>query len=116
MGDGRTLRSDAPDRPSWVQRIIACLLLTLAVTVIVNPLWECHDHLDSLRHLGPHGILVIMLMVACAGLSLLKSLRWLWLSMVCSVLQPSQTIVLGLVVSQKPLCALTSELPLPLRI
>jgi len=116
MGGGGTLRRDAPDRPSLGQRTIACLLLTLAVIVVVNPLWECHDHLDSLRHLGPHGILMIMLAVACAGLSLLKSLRWLSLSVLYSILRSLQTFAVAPLVSQKPLCALTSELPLPLRI
>ncbi len=116
MGSGGSLRSDAPDRPSWVQRVIACLLLILAVIVIVNPLWECHDHLDSLRHLGPHGILMIMLSVACAGLCLLKSMRWLSLSVLYSILQSLQTFAVVPLVSDKPLCATASELPLPLRI
>ncbi len=116
MGTGRTLRNQAPDRPSWVQRIIACLLLIFAVTVVVNPLWECHDHLDGLRHLGPNGILVIMLVVACAGLSLLKSLSWLSLSMLSLILRSSRTFAIVPLVSHKPFCALTSDLPLPLRI
>lgn len=115
MGGG-SLLSHAPDRPSWVQRIIACLLLILTITVIVNPLWECHDHLDSLRHLGPHGILMIMLSVACAGLCLLKSLRWLSLSVLYSILRSLRTFDVVSLVSHKPLCAMTSMSPLPLRI
>lgn len=116
MGSGGTLRSDAPDRPSWVQRVIACLLMTLAVMVIVNPLWECHDHLDTLRHLGPHGVLVIMLMVAGAGLSLLKSMHWLWLSVLYSIRRTLLTYAVTPLASQKPLDFVTSDLPLPLRI
>ena len=61
---------------SWKQRVIACLLLVLAVFLVINPLWECHDHLDNLRHLGPHGVLLILLLVACAGVSLIKSFLW----------------------------------------
>lgn len=44
--------------------------------LVVNPLWECHDHMDNLRHLGPNGILGMFLLFACAGITLFKSLRW----------------------------------------
>jgi hypothetical protein len=55
------------------QRIVAFLLSMLVIFLIIDPLWECHDHLDNLRHLGAHGILLILLVVACSGISLLKS-------------------------------------------
>lgn len=58
---------------SWKQRILGCLLLFLAAFLAMEPLWECHDHLDNLIHLGPHGVPVILLLIACTGISLLKS-------------------------------------------
>lgn len=59
------------------QRIVACLLLVMVIAfLVVNPLWESHDHMDNLRHLGPNGILVMFLLFACAGITLFKSLRW----------------------------------------
>ena len=70
-------KANPPARLSRGQRIVACLLLTMVVgLLVVNPLWECHDHMDNLRHLGPNGILVMFLLFACAGISLFKSLRW----------------------------------------
>lgn len=64
-------------RLSRAQRIVACLLLVMVVVfLVVNPLWECHDHLDNLRHLGPNGVLLIILLLACAGITLFKSLWW----------------------------------------
>lgn len=63
----------------FAQRTIAFFLLALISFLVVNPIWECHDHLDTLRHLGPHGVLVIVLLVALAGVSLLKSPQWLLL-------------------------------------
>jgi len=62
-------------RFSRTQRVVACLLLVMVVAfLVVNPLWECHDHLDNLRHLGPNGVLLIILLLACAGITLFKSL------------------------------------------
>ncbi len=62
---------------SRAQRVIACLLLVMVVAfLVINPLWECHDHMDNLRHLGPNGVLMIFLLLACAGIGLLKSLCW----------------------------------------
>lgn len=59
------------------QRIVACLLLAMVVAfLVVNPLWECHDHMDNFRHLGPNGVLMMILLFACAGITLFKSLRW----------------------------------------
>jgi len=61
-------------RRSRGQKIVACLLLVMVVGfLVVNPLWECHDHMDNLRHLGPHGMLMILLLFACAGITLFKS-------------------------------------------
>ncbi len=61
------------------RRIVAFLLLSIMAFIVANPIWECFDHLDNLRHLGPHGILVILLLVAIAGVSLLKIPRLIWL-------------------------------------
>ena len=58
--------------------------------LVVNPLWECHDHLDNLRHLGPNGVLLIILLVACAGITLFKSLCWFRLTGLRTLLQCSQ--------------------------
>ncbi|HKR27683.1 MAG TPA: hypothetical protein VJS11_09510 [Acidobacteriaceae bacterium] len=69
----------------FARRIIAFLLLALVTFLIVNPIWECCDHLDNLRHLGPHGVLLILLAVALAGISLLKSMRWLLVSLRSSI-------------------------------
>jgi len=72
-----SIQAHSRTRLSRGQRIIACLLLVMVVAfLVVNPLWECHDHMDNLRHLGPNGILVMFLLFACAGISLFKSLRW----------------------------------------
>ena len=77
--------------PSWKQRILACLMLLLSLFLVFDPLWECHDHLDNLRHFGPHGALMIVLIVACAGILLLKSkslLGLLLLRIVAALLRP----------------------------
>jgi hypothetical protein len=64
-------------RPGVIRRWIAGLLLGLMITLLVlNPLWECHDRLDNLRHLGPHGFLVMFLLFACAGITLFQAIRW----------------------------------------
>lgn len=55
------------------RRVIAFLLLSLVTFLVVNPVWECQDHLDNLRHLGPHGVLIILLTAAVAALPLLKT-------------------------------------------
>ncbi len=64
---------------SWKQRIVALLLFVLLSLLVIDPLWECHDHLDNLRHLGPHGMLVVILVIACASISLLRVFQWLGL-------------------------------------
>ena len=70
---------------SFAPRIIAFLLLSLMTFMVVNPIFECQDHLDNLRHLGPHGVLVILLVVALAGVSLLKSVRSLLVCFISSI-------------------------------
>lgn len=63
------------NRRRW---IAACLLLVAVVALlVVNPLWECRDHLDNLRHLGPNGFLALFLLFACAGITMFRSVRWL---------------------------------------
>lgn len=72
MHHGKIRRSPFRKR-SLAQRVVAFLLSLLVVFLVIDPIWECHDHLDNLRHLGAHGILLILLIVACSGISLLKS-------------------------------------------
>jgi hypothetical protein len=72
-----SIQTHSQTRSNWTQRVIACLLLVMVVAfLVVNPLWECHDHLDNLRHLGPNGVLLIILLFACAGITLFKSFCW----------------------------------------
>uniref|UniRef100_A0A7V5CSE2 Uncharacterized protein n=1 Tax=Acidobacterium capsulatum TaxID=33075 RepID=A0A7V5CSE2_9BACT len=79
----RSHRAKAHAGTSWVQRLLACGMLLLAAFLVLDPLWECADHLDDLRHLGPHGMLIILLLVACAGISLLKTFQWIGLLLHC---------------------------------
>lgn len=97
------------------QRIVACLLLLLVVFLIVNPIFECHDHLDNLCHLGPHGFLVILLLAACAGLGLMVSRRWSP-DVSYSVIRRFQTPALFPRASHRRPSALSSEPHLSLRI
>lgn len=83
------------------QRAIAFLLLVLVSFLIADPLWELHDHLDNLRHLGPHGALLILLMVAVAGVLLLKAPRWLLLSV--------STLVAGVVTYSVVVCPRSAD-------
>jgi hypothetical protein len=57
----------------FIRRTVAFLLLSWVTLLVVDPIWECRQHLDNLRHLGPHGVLLVMLIVALAGVSLFKS-------------------------------------------
>lgn len=70
--DGKARRS-ASKLCSLAQRLVAFLLSLLVMVMVFDPIWECHDHLDNLRHLGPHGLLLIVLIIACAGISLIKT-------------------------------------------
>lgn len=111
------MRAHAATGISLGQRIVACFLLALVVFLVVNPLWECHDHLDNLRHLGSNGFLLIVLLVACAGISLLKSLHWFSLNLLRgSLLLRPQSFSMSWQICDKLLCVLTGDLLLPLRI
>lgn len=103
-------------RLSWKQRVIACLLLVLALFLVINPLWECHDHLDNLRHLGPHGVLLILLLVACAGVSLIKSFRWSALFLPGRMEATLASFAVSRRSAEYAVCAALSSLPPPLRI
>jgi|SRR5579875_1692326 len=101
---------------SWKQRLIALLLFILSSFLVMDPIWECRDHLDNLRHLGPHGMLVILLLVACAGISLLKTFQWIGFLLVAliagdlrpfSALRPSSELLSA---------SATFAVPPPLRI
>ena len=100
----------------YVRHIVAYLLLGLAAFLVINPLWECCDHLDDLRHLGPNGILVIVLLVAIAGLSLVKTLRLVWLSLVSFRLEMSPSHLISRSLSSDFQISLCIDLALPLRI
>jgi len=70
------MRTRATSGLSRSQHVVASALLGLVAFLVVNPIWECHDHMDDLRHLGSNGLLVIVLLMACAGISPLRSLCW----------------------------------------
>lgn len=73
MFHSREMRRSASSKRTFAQRLVAFFLSVLLVIMVVDPIWEIHDHLDDIRHLGAHGILLILLIVLCAGISLLKS-------------------------------------------
>jgi len=61
-----------------LRRSLAGLLLAMVVVLLaIDPLWEYADHLDDLRHLGPHGILVVFLVLAWGCVTLFRTFRWL---------------------------------------
>ena len=96
--------------------MVACAMLAMVAFLVVNPLWECHDHLDDLRHLGPNGFLVIVLLVACAGIALLKSLHWFSLNKLCASLLSPQLFAIPRQACDTLRSILTGDLLLPLRI
>ncbi|MGC9291442.1 MAG: hypothetical protein ACP5EP_01795 [Acidobacteriaceae bacterium] len=50
------------------QRWLAMLFLIAVVALcVVDPIVECHDHFDNLRHMGPGSLLTVTLLFACAG-------------------------------------------------
>lgn len=113
-----SIQAHSQTRSSRIQRVIACLLLVMVVAfLVVNPLWECHDHLDNLRHLGPNGVLLIILLLACAGITLFKSVWWFRLTGLRSLLpdpeliDPRRTYELVIIPPVFP-----TDLVLPLRI
>lgn len=100
----------------FAQRTIAFLLLALVSFLVINPIWECHDHLDTLRHLGPHGGLIILLAVALAGISLLKSPRWLLLFVRWNIAGVIVSLGIPRPISAELLSPLVPETGPPLRI
>lgn len=112
----RSFRIATSTSLSWKQRIIGCFLLLLAVFLDFEPLWECHDHLDNLRHMGPHGVLVILLLVACTGISLLKSLNWLSLHLLSAIVERLRPIAVAQPASSHSSFVSFTALPPPLRI
>jgi hypothetical protein len=111
-----SIRIEDPATRSLAQRIIACLLLLFVVFMVVNPICECHDHMDNLRHLGSHGFLVTLLLVVCAGISLVKLLRILSINALCSILRNPQSIAIPGRTSVVAAFTSLSGPPLPLRI
>lgn len=101
---------------SFARPVIAFLLLSLVTFTVLNPIWECTDHLDNLRHLGPHGVLVLLLAVALAGVSLLRTVRSLlvgFLALFAVYLEPSAILSPSAAVV---FCSLAPESGPPLRI
>lgn len=83
-----TMRSCLASGLSLGQRIIARFLLLMLAFVVIDPLWECRDHLDNLRHLGgSHAALLIVLLIACAGVMLLRSVHLFALNLLRSIVQ-----------------------------
>lgn len=117
MNKRGTMKTRAQASLCLGQRIVACLLFAIVVFFVVNPVWECHDHMDNLRHFGSHhGFLVILLLVACAGISLLKSLRWFSLNLLRVSLFSPQLFAIPRQSCDKLRRILTGDLLLPLRI
>ncbi len=110
------MRCGTPANPSWAQRLVACLLLSLVLFLVVNPVFECRDHLDNLAHLGSRGVLVTLLLVASAGTTLVKSVRWPWSRVVLSIQQGTPLIAIAWPRSNSRPTAAAFQLPLPLRI
>lgn len=98
------------------QRLIACVLLLLVVFLVINPLCECHDHMDNLRHLGAHGFLATLLLIVSAGIALTKALRWIHLKVSRVWLMSPQLLVIHRQAFDKFSSLLGGDLPLPLRI
>lgn len=105
-------------RRSRDQRIIAGVLLVLVVVFLVlNPLWECHDHMDNLRHLGPHGMLMIFLLFACAGITLFQSCcLFRAAGLRTSLLEPQRSAAFILHTRDTLLLIFSADLLVPLRI
>lgn len=62
-----------------VRYVLALLFLFAVVSLcIIDPIVECHDHMDNLRHMGTDSLLTIALLAASAGsmfFLVLRSLR-----------------------------------------
>lgn len=86
MANRSEIRTQSPAGLSKGQRLIALCLLLIVAFLVVNPICECHDHMDNLRHLSSHGFLMILLLLACAGIALTKALKWLGLQVLRVVL------------------------------
>jgi hypothetical protein len=112
----RSNRMKSAARLSWKQRIVALLLFVVSMFMVIDPLWECHDHLDNLRHLGPHGVLMILLVVACASVSLLKSFQWLGLILAAIIAGKLRPLTILRRAFQAAPCPAFAATPLPLRI
>jgi hypothetical protein len=110
------MRSGTHGSPSWAQRVVACLLLSLVLILIVNPIFECHDHLDNLSHLGSRGVLVTLLLVASAGTTLVRSVRLPWRRVVLFILSRTPIVVYALERFELPSSAAAFQMTLPLRI
>lgn len=100
------------------RRVIASFLLFLVLFLVVNPIWECYDRMDNMRHLGSNGFLVIVLLTACAGIVLFRSLRWFSLHVLStsSLIAPISAAFLHSHCHDTRLSVLSGDLPLPLRI
>jgi hypothetical protein len=92
------------------------MLLSLVLILIVNPIFECHDHLDNLSHLGSRGVLVTLLLVASAGTTLVKSVRLPWRRVVIFILSGTPVVAYTGDRLDLPSSASAFQMTLPLRI
>lgn len=98
------------------QRWVACALLVFVVFLVVNPIFECGDRMDNVGHLGSNGFLLIALLIAWAGVLLLKSPRWISLNGLDVSLISPQFMVLHPKKCDKLPCIFGGDLLLPLRV
>lgn len=84
--------------------------------MVVNPIFECRDHMDNLRHLGAQGFLTILLQVVCAGILFIKLLSRLSLDVACSLLRTPLSVAVGRPAFGSAVFATILGPPLPLRI
>lgn len=116
MKKQRNIRTHSPAGLSRGQQLIACVLLVFVLFFVLNPIFECHDHMDNLRHLGSDGFLVMLLMTACAGIALTKALRRIGIKTLRVVLMSPQFFIIQRQTCEKLPELFGCELPLSLRI
>jgi hypothetical protein len=100
------------------QRWLAMLFLIAVVALcVVDPIVECHDHFDNLRHMGPGSLLTVTLLFACAGTLLFLTVRVLRILLLryAAVLEGVCTRI-SRMAAMAPLLFPPGTLPLALRI
>lgn len=113
------MRKRAPLRTNTAspsRRWVAYVLLAAVVFLVVNPIFEAQDRMDNVVHFGSNGFLLIVLLIACAGAMLLKSLLWISPNTLGVFLPSPQTSAMRPTMREKLLCILSVDLQLPLRV